>query len=872
MSISEPSKIPVPFADIGLKNTIPAASDNTTGKAGFDKGFPERTMLSKAAGGIPPSGMDFNGILYDITSAVRYMQAGGRPTYDAVFAAAIGGYPAGAVLISNDGSSVFQNTAAGNVEDPNSGGAGWARPDLQVMELYRRSYAEAGYSVVDGSFEVGGTISSAAEALIHEASGKTYSWEGALPKNVPAGSTPDSTGGVAAGAWHDVTSAQSTMSDYSGLRAYRGESKSVYITGVVGTAKPEGVAGRFAYDATDTTSADNGGTIIVDTLGRRWVRQDLRPVNIEWFGADVSKTDNLTHLTAAMSYCKTSGRAFYVPGKGVSTYKFSGTLFPNGVIMFGDGEMDSRLEYTGTGTALRGDDTTIGGAIDQALFDFGFRDIYLSGPGKAVAGTIGIDGNLYRTSIDNYTIIGFEMGMQPRGAIIQIGRGRISACKWPLIVRPYKDCTPTTTAVISASADNCDFGLWVDHEFSATPVWPQTSGSGGAAAIVFRDTVIEKCTGTAYIVNRASHIVFDNCYEEQNGKSYDIVSSVNPTFLRTFDGFGSAAGTIVYTGLAEVDQGYTSNERYGTVLPRLLVGGPNAKGGAGDPFVNTVAGRGIRAYLSGCAAFVKDAAATTPDAFWIGNTATPKKYVLTIDDTSNHWLRLNSYTDAGAFSKTGFVFDQINGRWGFGSGQVNTAFLASFNGHIGPLFDNIFDYGSAAFRGRVAYFGTGTINTSDAREKTAPKDITDLVLDAADSIEIVLFQWLDAIREKGLDGARWHFGAIAQQIRDAFAERGLDGTEYGLLCYDSWEDVWEDVIEEVVEHVPVEKEDGTIEVIRTSKFEATGERRLKLAAGDRWGVRPDQCHWLLLAAARRRAVRAEQRLADIERRLTAAGM
>lgn len=191
-SITEPSKFVTPFAESGLKNTIPPASNNTTGKAGFDKGFPERTMLPKASGGIPPSGMDFNGILYDITSAVRYMQSGGRPTYDAAFAAAIGGYPSGAVLIGDDGVSVFQNAVAGNEADPNSGGAGWTRPDLQVMELYSRSYAEAGYNVV-GTFQGGFTYVNANDVGINMTTGKGYTGP-AGP--VAAGTDPASGGFV----------------------------------------------------------------------------------------------------------------------------------------------------------------------------------------------------------------------------------------------------------------------------------------------------------------------------------------------------------------------------------------------------------------------------------------------------------------------------------------------------------------------------------------------------------------------------------------------------------------------------------------------------------------------------------------------------
>ena len=219
MSIVEPSKIPVPFADSGLKNAIPQAANNTTGKAGFDKGFPERTMLPKASDGIPPSGMDFNGILYDITSAIRYMQAGGRPTYDAAFASAIGGYPSGAVLIGDDGVSVFQNTVAGNETDPNSGGAGWTRPDLQVMELYRRSYAEAGYNLVDGSFEAGGTLVNANDVLLQESTGKAFSGPVGV---VAAGTNPERGGFVdKSGSVQDLVHTR-TFANVEAMQAFNG--------------------------------------------------------------------------------------------------------------------------------------------------------------------------------------------------------------------------------------------------------------------------------------------------------------------------------------------------------------------------------------------------------------------------------------------------------------------------------------------------------------------------------------------------------------------------------------------------------------------------------------------------------------------------
>ena len=167
------------------------------------------------------------------------------------------------------------------------------------------------------------------------------------------------------------------------------------------------------------------------------------------------------------------------------------------------------------------------------------------------------------------------------------------------------------------------------------------------------------------------------------------------------------------------------------------------------------------------------------------------------------------------------------------------------DGHFHPMVDNTYSVGIASLRASVVYAGTGTINTSDAREKTTPLAIDDAVLDAWGDVQLISFQWLNAIQEKGEDVARWHFGVIAQQVRDAFAARGLDGTRYGLLCYDEWGDEFEDVIDD--------------------EGNKTGEQRLVRAAGNRWGIRPDQCLFLEAAYQRRRCDR-------IEARLTSAGL
>ncbi|WP_446669896.1 tail fiber/spike domain-containing protein, partial [Mixta calida] len=66
--------------------------------------------------------------------------------------------------------------------------------------LAQQAIANYGWILKD-SFEDGYTITLPNEALLWESNGEYYRWDGALPKEVAAGSTPDSSGGVGVGAW-----------------------------------------------------------------------------------------------------------------------------------------------------------------------------------------------------------------------------------------------------------------------------------------------------------------------------------------------------------------------------------------------------------------------------------------------------------------------------------------------------------------------------------------------------------------------------------------------------------------------------------------------------------------------------------------------
>lgn len=75
-----------------------------------------------------------------------------------------------------------------------------------------------GYITMD-SFEDGATLTLPNQILRYEATGEYYRFDGDLPKTVPAGSTPETSGGVGLGAWVSVGDA-SLRSDLAGDSGY----------------------------------------------------------------------------------------------------------------------------------------------------------------------------------------------------------------------------------------------------------------------------------------------------------------------------------------------------------------------------------------------------------------------------------------------------------------------------------------------------------------------------------------------------------------------------------------------------------------------------------------------------------------------------
>lgn len=113
-----PPLISLPFANNGDKNTIPTASSSPA--ASFYDGFPVATETPIDEGGVPPDRRDFNGIFNSLSALNWWQNAGGMFPFNTSLSTSIGGYPKGAVVLSNDQASAWVSLIDNNTNDPNT--------------------------------------------------------------------------------------------------------------------------------------------------------------------------------------------------------------------------------------------------------------------------------------------------------------------------------------------------------------------------------------------------------------------------------------------------------------------------------------------------------------------------------------------------------------------------------------------------------------------------------------------------------------------------------------------------------------------------------------------------------------------------------
>ncbi|ABY97664.1 hypothetical protein PputGB1_1761 [Pseudomonas putida GB-1] len=273
------------------------------------------------------------------------------------------------------------------------------------------------------------------------------------------------------------------------------------------------------------------------------------------------------------------------------------------------------------------------------------------------------------------------------------------------------------------------------------------------AGILMRDGSKAVCNDNVTLNNCVSGVrLIKHAYLEMRSGSITN-NTEDGVYADTFSIFDNASGVLTFSGNTRDKRFiYFSQDRSG-IVPGTLV--PHwMRGSAG------LSGQSP----SGNYDAVIDSAGATGLQFLSGATAT-----INID-----------------FNKVGrFAYAQTDNsmRFTLSSAEAYRMNAASFI----PVTDNTKALGGSTFRWSQVYAGTGTINTSDENLKQQRKPIDEACLRAWAKVSYSQYKFNDAVQMKGND-ARWHFGVIAQEVKAAFESEGLDAFEYGVLCYDEWDE------------------------------------------------------------------------------------
>ena len=385
-----PAKVPLPFANNGTKNAIPIASQIgvTPGAASLADGFPPLTFTPLAAGGVPPAGADFNGILNLITAVQQWQSAGGSFKYDAEFSTSIGGYPKGSILIGTSNDVNWISLADNNATDPDSGtAANWGALDafgiaavtglsnanvtLTPAQHSKRIITLAGVLTANvqiifptspqqwtvannttGAFTVTCKTAAGTGLEITQGSNRDFYCDGINLVGISVSPVDlAATTGAAMVGWDATTLAyqltnriKRVVNSVAALKVLdKTKYTQAFVTGYY--ADGDGGGGAYYYDAADITTPDNGGTVIVASDGGRWkLASALQFATVHTFGA---KGDGVTNDRAPIQACTTWAMGW----NGVVRFLGLNYKLTTGIVVADNSFRSVKFEGVGTGNA-----------------------------------------------------------------------------------------------------------------------------------------------------------------------------------------------------------------------------------------------------------------------------------------------------------------------------------------------------------------------------------------------------------------------------------------------------------------------------------------------------------------------------------------
>ncbi|MCQ1989636.1 tail fiber domain-containing protein [Pseudomonas sp. Eb3] len=628
---------------------------------------------------------------------------------------------------------------------------------------------------------------------------------------------------------------------YASLRNYAGFAK-------VAEIKESGVAGLFLRDDADSTSSDDGGTVIIDALSRRWKRSISGRVSVRWFGAPSSTIDQLSAFTAASA---------------AASRRASGLA----------GDVD-----VPPGNWL------ISQSIPQAA------NWYLDGAatilGQPTVGSETVP--IHDTSYLTGRITDFRAGS---AAQLRIGDPN------PWLTKEYR---PISECIATASFIN-------DRGRPALLAATRTSGNSGGSALgyaasftVVNDKVDSTVGGWSgytetYRIGDAGNTL---------GHEFDFINTGNTIDLGPYTNLNTG---ITVNNWLVCGGGSTPLSSLSQNISAHIAMAPNQKGANRGIVVRNgsisgaerevlavpdahklawYASDNVRlSYLDDVAHNrLSRSAVVTECALDVSRRRNGSAAVATSNGTKAY------RHEQQAFNGTSYMlagYQELVQQTDFAGGTARFAYtiaahnidgttaawsLNKIGGYaLGPDNDAQSNFAGPSNRVNNSFFAVAPTVTSDERDKEQIKEIEEAILDAWAIVNYSQYKKKDAVVTKG-PGARWHFGLIAQRVESVFAEAGLDARELGLLCHDSWEAQYEEVpaeyeiIEPVLSNI-LGSDGKPIVIVEASKREVTpAYQREVLKAGERYGIRYEEALSLEAALMRRTTKRLEIRLANLEAR------
>lgn len=617
--------------------------------------------------------------------------------------------------------------------------------------------------------------------------------------------------------------------DYSELRAYSGSARRIEIT-------KDGISGKFNRLNSAADRSDDGGETIISVDGVVWQREYSSILSLSIFGSqgDAGATNNREAIANAIA--ASSGRIIYVPMDGFGgqyAVTAGAVVIPAGQRF--EYEAEARI-YTAGGTitgkgrhfSLLGAGNSGAAASASRGFDLELGD----NTGAHTNSTLAMNRiQIMDDSISGNKVDGLYVFHRFGGAEAKGGRHAIEATLLQADAtaqdNPDRNYASLATSTLIQSGDGGsddnprgayfganmvakNLGARNLYNLTACEFNTTTIDLGGREVLIHtgfqlashhnkRGTIVDTAmfvsSRSGSLATFASGIRFDN----QNG-AYPLGSDSKILVCRTESGDLQSFAEIPRCTGAIISSGDVSLQN---AKLKMSAAGSNLELGS-----QTKAG--------------------TPYTDWHSS------------GTSNDYDVRASISGGSATAGSGtYALDCLE---------------FSLSGTFRPLADNVRALGRADKRFTQLFAATSTINTSDERLKQQVSEIDDLVLDAWSSVEFVKYKFNDSVELKG-GAARWHFGVIAQRVKEAFEAYGLDPFAFGILCHDSW-DGQDEIIESWKDEVDAEGN-----VTRKAGCVVAQEFRI---AGDRYGIRYEEALALESALMRRTTRRLEKRLEALE--------